>query len=682
MLFFPDDLFCAKVHKIEDYDVRTGNQEEQKVKAKRSISGKILTTTIVIVMLLSVVLVTLMSRSMMSLTDTILSDVLPSMTKTASQSVEGNLHVLADRIIMISDDETIASVKTTREQKLKELENYQSGIEFLWLGLYDAQGDLFAGADSCPKFLQGRKIFSLLQETQNVVVDDVNASEEELELAVGKPISDKEGELLYYLVGSYKYDVLNDVLNSINISANGEAFIVNTDGLVMGHRDKELIRSQVDLAEYTGFEELEKKVVSGRTGIMALPQKEGSKLASYVPINGANWYLTIIVPDRDFMGPAKDSISMGLILTLLMIILAILVIVGFSSKIRKSLKIVTNRIKLLERGDLKTPAEIIKTKDETQVLSVALNTTITRVNSYISQLSRVLSSISEGNFDVSIEQEFQGDFIEIKDALEKIVVSLNAMLISVQDSSAEVLHTAKTVSESAAMVHDGSTEQSNSLMLLTEETKAIEKNILEVDGNTRRAGELMEQAKSSMSIGDDNMKNLLKAMEAIHENAVEINKINKLLEDIAQQTNILALNASVEASRAGEMGKGFAVVASEVRNLAAQSTDSAHHVTEVITNSQFAIQRGMQYARQAAESFDEIEAISNEISEITVHLGEAVTVQKDSLENMTGQIEQINAFAQKNLDASYESTMASQKLNQQADQLQNVSGRFQLRRGK
>ena len=185
-----------------------------------------------------------------------------------------------------------------------------------------------------------------------------------------------------------------------------------------------------------------------------------------------------------------------------------------------------------------------------------------------------------------------------------------------------------------------------------------------------------------MSIGDDNMKNLLKAMEAIHENAVEINKINKLLEDIAQQTNILALNASVEASRAGEMGKGFAVVASEVRNLAAQSTDSAHHVTEVITNSQFAIQRGMQYARQAAESFDEIEAISNEISEITVHLGEAVTVQKDSLENMTGQIEQINAFAQKNLDASYESTMASQKLNQQAEQLQNVSGRFQLRRGK
>ena len=218
------------------------------------------------------------------------------------------------------------------------------------------------------------------------------------------------------------------------------------------------------------------------------------------------------------------------------------------------------------------------------------------------------------------------------------------------------------------------------MLFRSEETKAIEENIREVNDNTRRAGELMEKAKESLSTGDENMKNLLKAMEDIHENAVEINKINKLLEDIAQQTNILALNASVEASRAGEMGKGFAVVASEVRSLAAQSTESAHHATEVITNSQYAISHGVRYAKQAAESFEEIESVSNEISDITERLGKAVTVQKDSLENMTEQIAQINDFAQKNLEASYESTTASEKLNRQAQELQGVSERFQLRR--
>ena len=129
------------------------------MKVKRSISGKILTTTILIMMLLSVVLVSLMTRSMTSLTDTILTNVLPSMTKTASQSVEGNIHLLAERLIMIGDNEVIVDTETSKEQKLAVLENAQSGIEFLWLGLYDAQGELYVGADICPKSIQDRNVF-------------------------------------------------------------------------------------------------------------------------------------------------------------------------------------------------------------------------------------------------------------------------------------------------------------------------------------------------------------------------------------------------------------------------------------------------------------------------------------------------------------------------------------------
>ena len=127
------------------------------MKARRSISGKILITTIFIVMLLAVVLVSFMSRSMTSLTDTILSNVLPSMTKTASQSVEGNIHVLADRIIMISDNEMITNDKSTEKQKFEVLENAASGIEFTWLGLYDTEGALSVGVNSCPQYLQERK---------------------------------------------------------------------------------------------------------------------------------------------------------------------------------------------------------------------------------------------------------------------------------------------------------------------------------------------------------------------------------------------------------------------------------------------------------------------------------------------------------------------------------------------
>jgi methyl-accepting chemotaxis protein len=657
-------------------------QEEHEVKAKRSISGRILFNTDLMMICLAVVFVVLMTRSMKSLTDSVLSDVLPSMTKTASQNLEGNLHMLSDRIFMIGENEAITDPGSSQEGKLSVLENAQSGIEFAWLGLYNAEGSLYLGDEKCPASLKERKLFPLLQETQNMVIDDIFENGDVLELAVGLPIFNTEGELNYYLVGSYNYDILSDVLSSINISANGEAFIVNADGRIMGHRNTDLVREQTDMAEYVGTDVIENKVVSGETGIMAYEYKKDTELISYVPINGTDWYLAIIVPRSDFMGPANDSILLGIYITLGILLVAGIYTVAYASRIKNSLKGVTNRIELLANGDLKTPTKISRTKDETQVLSASLSNTVNSINGYISELSKILSSISEGDFDVSVEGEFHGDFVIMKESLNSIIVSLSQMLMSVQDSSKEVLETAGIVSESAVQVHTGSSEQSSSLMVLTEETKAIEENISEVDNNTRMAGELMEKAKTSMDAGDANMKNLLKAMEDINNNSLEITKVNRILENIAAQTNMLALNASVEASRAGEFGKGFAVVASEVRELAAQSTDSAKHASEVINSSLKAIENGVIYAKQAAESFDDINEVTSKMTDITKRLEESVSVQKESLANMSDQIAQISNVAQRNLDSSYESTTASQKLHKQAEGLQNISGQFRLRRDK
>lgn len=657
-------------------------QEEHEVKAKRSISGRILFNTDLMMICLAVVFVVLMTRSMKSLTDSVLSDVLPSMTKTASQNLEGNLHMLSDRIFMIGENEAITDPGSSQEGKLSVLENAQSGIEFAWLGLYNAEGSLYLGDEKCPASLKERKLFPLLQETQNMVIDDIFENGDVLELAVGLPIFNTEGELNYYLVGSYNYDILSDVLSSINISANGEAFIVNADGRIMGHRNTDLVREQTDMAEYVGTDVIENKVVSGETGIMTYEYKKDTELISYVPINGTDWYLAIIVPRSDFMGPANDSILLGIYITLGILLVAGIYTVAYASRIKNSLKGVTNRIELLANGDLKTPTKISRTKDETQVLSASLSNTVNSINGYISELSKILSSISEGDFDVSVEGEFHGDFVIMKESLNSIIVSLSQMLMSVQDSSKQVLETAGIVSESAVQVHTGSSEQSSSLMVLTEETKAIEENISEVDNNTRMAGELMEKAKTSMDAGDANMKNLLKAMEDINNNSLEITKVNRILENIAAQTNMLALNASVEASRAGEFGKGFAVVASEVRELAAQSTDSAKHASEVINSSLKAIENGVIYAKQAAESFDDINEVTSKMTDITKRLEESVSVQKESLANMSDQIAQISNVAQRNLDSSYESTTASQKLHKQAEGLQNISGQFRLRRDK
>ncbi len=645
---------------------------------KKSINKKIVANTTAIVVVLALILVIVMAMSMKVLTRDIMTDVLPSTTKMASQSIEANIHMLADRIFMISDQVAIRNPESTMDEKEEAINAAQSGIEFLWLGLYRGDGALYLGDNSCPSSIADRELYSMLEETQNLSIDDVGAADGELELAIGIPVMSGE-ELLYYLVGSYKYDVLNDVLSNINLSANGEAYIVNWEGRIIGSQNTELIRAGEGLEAATGFEGIEKRVTLKETGVAAMGRSVDSAYISYSPINGTRWSLAIIVPQKDFMGPANAGILLSLVITGILLVLAGIYTMRFSSRIQRSLKGVTDRIGLLAKGDLTTATEVIKTSDETEVLSEALRNTVDSINGYISELSHILENMSAGNFQVDVQGDFEGDFVVMKESLNKIFNALNAMLKSIQSASEEVLLTAETVSESAQQVHHGSTEQSESLNVLSQETTAIEQNILHVDENTRNVGSLMETVQGHMETGDDNMKNLLHAMEEINRNSMEITKINKFLEDISFQTNILSLNASIEAARAGEAGSGFAIVAEEVGNLAAQSAESSKRTSSMIDSSLEAVKRGMEYARKVAESFQDIGEIADQIAGISEQLSENVTVQKHSLGNMAGQITQIRDVAQQNLNASFESTTASQKLNRQAQDLKEISGRFRLR---
>ena len=645
---------------------------------KKSINKKIVANTTAIVVVLALILVIVMAMSMKVLTRDIMTDVLPSTTKMASQSIEANIHMLADRIFMISDQVAIRNPESTMDEKEEAINAAQSGIEFLWLGLYRGDGALYLGDNSCPSSIADRELYSMLEETQNLSIDDVGAADGELELAIGIPVMSGE-ELLYYLVGSYKYDVLNDVLSNINLSANGEAYIVNWEGRIIGSQNTELIRAGEGLEAATGFEGIEKRVTLKETGVAAMGRSVDSAYISYSPINGTRWSLAIIVPQKDFMGPANAGILLSLVITGILLVLAGIYTMRFSSRIQRSLKGVTDRIGLLAKGDLTTATEVIKTSDETEVLSEALRNTVDSINGYISELSHILENMSAGNFQVDVQGDFEGDFVVMKESLNKIFNALNAMLKSIQSASEEVLLTAETVSESAQQVHHGSTEQSESLNVLSQETTAIEQNILHVDENTRNVGSLMETVQGHMETGDANMKNLLHAMEEINRNSMEITKINKFLEDISFQTNILSLNASIEAARAGEAGSGFAIVAEEVGNLAAQSAESSKRTSSMIDSSLEAVKRGMEYARKVAESFQDIGEIADQIAGISDQLSENVTVQKHSLGNMAGQITQIRDVAQQNLNASFESTTASQKLNRQAQDLKEISGRFRLR---
>ena len=145
------------------------------------------------------------------------------------------------------------------------------------------------------------------------------------------------------------------------------------------------------------------------------------------------------------------------------------------------------------------------------------------------------------------------------------------------------------------------------------------------------------------------MESLTHAMDNISANAQEITKIAKAIEDISFQTSILAINASVEAARAGAAGKGFAVVANEVKDLAARSAVAAQSATEMVSNTRSIIQTGVELTADTAGSLQAISSVSDEISAISDQLVAAVHGQESALAIMDERIEAISAIANQNL---------------------------------
>lgn len=168
------------------------------------------------------------------------------------------------------------------------------------------------------------------------------------------------------------------------------------------------------------------------------------------------------------------------------------------------------------------------------------------------------------------------------------------------------------------------------------------------------------------------MQEMLKAMNEIEGNAQKINEINKAIDDIAFQTNLLSLNASVEAARAGSAGKGFAVVAGEVRNLAGKSQDAANETSKLIQGTILSVRNGAKIVSEAAQALQDVIENANKSQEIAKAISREMQTEAEAVKTVSTGLEQISEVVQQNSATSEESSASSQELNGQAAALRKM----------
>lgn len=651
------------------------------MREKKSIKQIIVFYVTSISVTLGIVLILLMIITGLFSTSSVLRDSLQVTARTAAQNFSSNLHMLADRIDNIAQENVLADQMTSDNDKQLLLDNQKLRIEFVWIAVYGLSGDKMYGDDTAPSSIDGTEYFQYLSGTDNIVIGKPEYNNI-WQLSVGIPVKDQEGNSYAYLVGSYKYDLLNDVLSNINIGAGGLVYIVDNEGNIIADKNISDMGKNENLYKIYKSNKNKKifdSMLDFQTDANSVLLGFKQHYIAYSPIAGTNWTLMIAAPGNDFMKILWGSVLTSIVVIIVLQFVTRGLVVKIADKISGSLSIATERLVSLSTGNLKDKVVLADNNVEAEVLTTALSKTVKCLAGYIDDITEYLGQLSAGDYSGKVKDNFDGDFIAIKDALSYITASLNETMLHINKASLAVSSNSSETSGYARRLYDGSIEQTAALERLDGKITVITQKIDEINNNARRVKKSADIAEQRVEEGKKQMDDMLSTMDSIHNDMQEIITISHLIEEISSQTSLLSLNASIEAARAGEAGKGFAVVAQQIGLLADQTADALHKTGEIIEKVSFSIGQGMVTARDTAESFQNIKEAAEDFSDISDSMARITVEQKEAIVMVSDEVGTVLAIADTNQSLAKETDENASLSLKQAEELKQIVSAVKLK---
>lgn len=327
----------------------------------------------------------------------------------------------------------------------------------------------------------------------------------------------------------------------------------------------------------------------------------------------------------------------------------------------------------LAEGDVNVEVSERKCQDEIYELMEAVKVMVGNIKSQ----AKTAHEISQGNLQVEVTSRSDKDILGL--ALKEIVDDYNILLAAMKESTTQVTAGAGQVASASQALAQGSTEQASAIEQVTAAMSEIAEKTSVNATRTGDADKLAHNVAKEAEAGNEKMHEMVAAMKEINKSSVEISKVIKTIDDIAFQTNILALNATVEAARAGVHGKGFAVVAEEVRNLAEKSAQAANETNDMITGSIQKINTGAEIAKETAKSLEEIVSDVEKTAELIDDIAIANNNQATAITEINQAINQVSIVVQNNSASSEECAASSEELANQAEALIQMLAKYQIK---
>ena len=329
----------------------------------------------------------------------------------------------------------------------------------------------------------------------------------------------------------------------------------------------------------------------------------------------------------------------------------------------------------MSRGNFDVADPTLKfRKDEMGKFADQLVKTKHQLNAYIADITHVILAMADGDFSQKPQIEYSGSFAVIGEAFGEIQKKLKGTIYQMNKASVEVMSGSEQIANVAQVLAEGTIQQAKAIEDITATLGSINERVRENAEKAHNARTLSNSVEERIVSQNDEMKHMLEAMDAIETESNEISKIIQNIDSIAFQTNIIALNAAIEAARAGAVGKGFAVVADEVRNLALKSAEAAKDTNKLINSSMVAVNNGTRIVTATASSMDEIMQISKETSTLITDIAETTNEQADAITRANESMDRINDVVNQNSASAEESAASCEELSAQAKKLQEQVG--------
>ncbi len=339
---------------------------------------------------------------------------------------------------------------------------------------------------------------------------------------------------------------------------------------------------------------------------------------------------------------------------------------------------VSKQMNFLAQGDFSEPLDL--KEDDTEVGSMVKSISFMKSNMHamISEISSVLDQMGGGNYRVNLEQEYVGEFKQIKESFLVIIESMKETLNTLRVAADEINMGSEQLASAAQDLAEGSSDQAVQVAGLVEAMRVMAAGMEQNAEAATASVAIANQAGVTLQQGNVKMEELKVAIGEISGCAEQIHTIINTIEDIAEQTNLLSLNAAIEAARAGEAGRGFAVVAEQVKNLAEESARASGRTTELIETTIEAVEKGIAIADETVANMAEVMQGAMEATQKMGQIATMLNNEVDNIHEINNTINRVSEVVDSNSATSQETAAVSEEQKAQVETMASLVDYFKI----